>query len=142
MIDLLAPEVLCHRTPGGLVLESPVAAGEPARCVGDWLVRWARETPTATFLAERDARGDWTRLAYRDALAAVEGIASSLLDRGGAPDRPVMILSDNSIASALIALGAMHAGIPAAPVSAAYSLQSTSFRRLRAVAEQLRPGFV
>jgi feruloyl-CoA synthase len=124
------------------VLESPVATGAAVRCVGDWLVHWARERPDATFLAERDRGGDWARLSYGDALAAVEGIASSLLDRDGAPDRPVMILSDNSIASALIALGAMHAGIPAAPVSSAYSLQSTSFGRLRAVAEQLRPGFV
>jgi feruloyl-CoA synthase len=142
MIELLAAEVRSHHTPGGLVLESPIAPGEPARCVGDWLVRWARDAPDATFLAERDPRGEWTRLAYRDALAAVEGIASSLLDRGGGPDRPVMILSDNSIATALIKLGAMHAGVPAAPVSPAYSLQSASFRRLRAVADQLRPGFV
>jgi feruloyl-CoA synthase len=146
MIELLAAEVRSHRTPGGLVLESPVVLpsgpGAPARCIGDWLVRWARDRPDATFLAERDRRGGWNRLPYRDALAAVEGIASSLLDRGGAADRPVMILSDNSIASALVALGAMHAGVPAAPVSAAYSLQSQSFGRLRAVADQLRPGFV
>ncbi|HMG21611.1 MAG TPA: AMP-binding protein, partial [Kofleriaceae bacterium] len=142
MIELLAAEVRSHRTPGGLVLESPVVPGEPARCVGDWLVRWARERPDATFLAERDPQGEWARLSYGDALAAVEGIASSLLDRGATPDRPVMILSDNSVESALIALGAMHAGIPAAPVSPAYSLLSTSFHRLRAVADQLRPGFV
>jgi len=143
-IDLLAGEVRSRRTPGGLVLESPVPTepGATARCVGDWLVRWARDRPDATFLAERDPTGGWARLTYGDALAAVEGVASSLLDRGGAADRPVMILSDNSIASALIALGAMHAGVPAAPVSAAYSLQSQSFGRLRAVADQLRPGFV
>jgi len=53
-----------------------------------------------------------------------------------------MILSDNSVASALVALGAMHAGVPVAPVSSAYSLQSTRFERLRAVADQLQPGFV
>src|SRR5690242_3560531 len=103
MIELLPAEIRSHRTPDGLVLESPVALpsgpGASARCVGDWLVRWARDRPDATFLAERDARGEWTRLPYRDALTAVEGIASSLLDRGGAADRPVMILSDNSIAS-------------------------------------------
>ncbi|HEX7837979.1 MAG TPA: AMP-binding protein, partial [Kofleriaceae bacterium] len=142
MIELLAARVRSHDTPGGRVLESPALTGEPARCVGDWLVRWARATPTATFLAERDPAGAWTTLTYRDALAAVEGIASSLLDRGGAPDRPVMILSDNSVAAALIALGAMHAGVPVCPVSPAYSLQSTNLHRLRAVAEQLRPGFV
>ena len=142
MIELLAAEVRSHRTPGGLVLESPVSPRDPVRAVGDWLVRWARDTPSATFLAERDADGAWDLLTYGHALYAVEGIASSLLDRGAALDRPVMILSDNSIAAALIGLGAMHAGVPIAPVSPAYSLQSTSFGRLRAVAEQLRPGFV
>jgi len=69
MIELLAAEVRSHRTPSGLVLESPVSPGAPARCVGDWLVRWARETPTATFLAERDPAGAWAILTYGDALA-------------------------------------------------------------------------
>jgi len=142
MLALLAPEVRTHRTETGLVLESVVSPGAPARCVGDWLVRWARERPAAPFLAERDPAGGWVRLAYGDALTAVEGIATSLLARGATPERPVMILSDNSIAAALVALGAMHAGVPVSPVSSAYSLQSTSFHRLRAVFGQLRPGFV
>src|SRR5262245_35753286 len=142
MIELLAAELRAHRTATGLVLESPVAPGEPARCIGDWLVRWARERPGATFLAERGPGGAWLETRYANALAAVEGIASSLLERGAAPDRPVMILSDNSVAAALVALGAMHAGVPVSPVSSAYSLQSKSFGRLRSVAEQLRPGFV
>jgi feruloyl-CoA synthase len=142
MIDLLPAEVRTTRTPTGLVLESPVTPGAPARCVGDWLVRWARERPDATLFAERDAGGAWTRLSYGDALAAVEGVATSLLERGATAERPVMILPDNSIATAVISLGAMHAGVPVAPVSPAYSLQSTSFDRLRSVAAQLCPGFV
>jgi feruloyl-CoA synthase len=142
MLALLAPEVRIRSTATGVVLSSPVTPGAPARCIGDWLVRWAGERPSATFLAERGPAGAWVRLSYGDALAAVEGIASGLLERGATPARPVMILSDNSIASALVALGAMHAGVPVSPVSSAYSLQSTSFERLRAVAEQLRPGFV
>ncbi|MEO7735905.1 MAG: AMP-binding protein [Kofleriaceae bacterium] len=142
MLALLAPEVRIRHTATGVVLSSPVTPGAPARCIGDWLVRWARERPEATFLAERAGDGGWARLSYGDALAAVEGIASGLLERGATPDRPVMILSDNSVASALVALGAMHAGIPASPVSAAYSLQSARFERLRAVADQLAPGFV
>src|SRR3982751_1999435 len=119
MIELLPPGVRAHRAATGLVLESPVAPGEPARCIGDWLVRWARERPGAVFLAERGASGAWAPLTYAEALASVEGIASNLLERGAAPDRPVMILSDNSVAAGLIALAAMHAGVPVAPVSPA-----------------------
>jgi feruloyl-CoA synthase len=142
MLALLAPEVRTRHSPTGLVLESPVAPSEPARSVGDWLVHWAREHPTRTFLAERDPSGAWAPVSYGEALAAVEGIATSLIDRGARPSRPVMILSDNSVASALISLAAMHAGVPVAPISSAYSLQSTSFHRLRAVFDQLQPGFV
>src|SRR5262245_52701783 len=104
MLQLLPAELRAHSTPTGLVLESPVAPGEPARCIGDWLVRWARERPDATFLAERGPDGGWVRTSYGDALAAVEGIASALLERGAAPDRPVMILSDNTVAAGLLAL--------------------------------------
>ena len=57
------------------------------------------------------------RLTYAAALAQVEGVASGLLERGATPDRPLMILSDNSLDAAVLALGAMHAGIPVAPIS-------------------------
>ncbi|HET7505817.1 MAG TPA: AMP-binding protein [Kofleriaceae bacterium] len=142
MIELLPARVRVQHTPTGVVLESPVAPGEPARCIGEWLERWARDRPAEPFLAERDRDGGWTRRSYGDVHAAVWGIASGLIERGARPDRPVMILSDNSIAAALVALGAMHAGVPVSPVSPAYSLQSATFRRLRAVAGQLRPSLV
>jgi len=142
MLELLAPHLRAVRTDRGLVLESTTPMPPPARCVGDWLVRWARERPEITFLAERAPSGAWARRTYVEALAAVEGIASSLLELGATPARPVMILSDNGVDAALLALGAMHAGVPASPISSAYSLSSVSFGRLREVAAQLRPGFV
>ena len=142
MLELLAPRLHVVRTDRGLVLESTTPMPPAARCVGDWLVRWARERPEVTFLAERDSSGAWARRTYAEALAAIEGIASSLLELGATPTRPVMILSDNGVDAALLALGAMHAGVPVSPISSAYSLSSTSFGRLREVAAQLRPGFV
>lgn len=143
MIELLSPQIRAHREGRAVVLRSTIELGGLERCVGDWLLRWARERPDATFLAERDPGGGaWIELSYAATLARVERLASALLALGAEPGRPVMILSDNSLASALLALAAMHAGVPVAPVSPAYSLQSRSFARLRAVAEQLRPGFV
>ena len=41
------------RADGTLLLRSPVALRPYARCVGEWLERWAREAPERTFLAER-----------------------------------------------------------------------------------------
>ncbi|HEY0190932.1 MAG TPA: AMP-binding protein [Kofleriaceae bacterium] len=142
MIELLPARVVARETAGGLVLASPVVPGPPARAIGDWLVRWAHERPGVTFLAERDGAGAWRRVAYAEALRRVQAIAAWLVARGAQASRPVMILSDNSVATALVLLGAMHAGVPVSPVSAAYSLQSASFQRLRAVTGQLAPGFV
>ncbi len=57
-------------------------------------------------------------------------------------DRPVAILSDNSVDHALLALGAMHVGVPVAPISPAYSLMSKDFAKLKYIFELLKPGLV
>jgi len=130
-----------RRADGALVLGSGHALGDYARCVGDWLVRWAREAPDRVFLAERRAEG-WRTVSYAQALEAARRIGQALLERGLGPERPVAILSDNSVDHALLALGAMHAGVPVAPISPAYSLMSRDFAKLRAILALLEPGLV
>lgn len=131
MLELLTPSL---RVDGEIVASTtPVPA--PVARIGDWLSRWAAERPDATFLAERDV-GGWTRVTYREAHAEVERLARGL-DRG-----PIMILSENSIAHALLMLAAMRAGVVVSAVSPAYSLQSTTFGRLREVAALLAPAYV
>jgi feruloyl-CoA synthase len=142
MLALLPPRVHVEETPSGRVYSAALPLPEPARCVGDWLVRHAHERPDVTFLAERDADGAWERWSYGRVLAAVERVAASLLAQGARPHRPVMILSDNSVRTALLSLAAMHVGVPVSTVSSAYSLLSTSFGRLRELAAQLAPGVV
>jgi feruloyl-CoA synthase len=109
--------------------------------VGEWLVRWAGEAPERVFLAERAGDG-WRRLTYRDALAAVRRVGQALLDRGLDATRPVAILSENGVDHALLALGAMHVGVPAVPVSPAYSLMSKDFGKLKEIFDLVRPGLV
>ncbi|RYE85872.1 MAG: feruloyl-CoA synthase, partial [Myxococcales bacterium] len=141
-LPLLRPDLRLTRRGHDLRLDSLTPLPPGARRAGEWLERWARERPDHTFLAERDADGGWRRLTYAGALAAVEGLGSSLLAAGASVQRPVMVLSDNSIDAALVTLGAMHAGVPVSPVSSAYSLQSPSLRRLRLLASVLDPGVV
>lgn len=124
------------------MLRSPIPLGDVPRCVGDMLVRWASEAPSRTFLAERDASGGWRTVTYADTLASVRGLAQLLLDRGLGPERPLMILSGNSIDQALLTLACMHVGVPVAPVSPAYSLMSKDFAKLHALAEILEPHAV
>ncbi len=129
------------RSDGGIVLRSPTPLAPYARTVGDWLDRWAGTAPGRTFLAERMGVG-WRRVTYGEARAAVSAIAQGLLDLGAAPDRPVLLLSDNGVDHALVQLAAMHAGVPAAPVSPAYSLASRDFEKLRGIVDVVAPGVV
>src|SRR6185312_2030538 len=64
------------------------------------------------------------------------------LDAGLGPTAPLAILSGNSIEHALLALAAMHVGVPVAPVSPAYSLASQDHAKLRALVAMLAPGAV
>ena len=130
-----------RRADGATILRSAQPLRAYDRAVGDWLIRWATEAPGRRFLAERAGDG-WRALTYAETLDAVRRIGESLLARGLTSSTPVAILSDNSVNHALLALGAMHAGIPVAPISSAYSLVSRDHAKLRAIFDLLRPGLV
>jgi feruloyl-CoA synthase len=130
-----------RRADGAMILRSPQKLGAHARAVGEWLVHWAQAAPERTFLAEREGEG-WRKVAYGETLGLARRVGQGLLDRGLDASRPVAILSDNSIDHALLALGAMHVGVPVAPVSPAYSLMSKDFAKLRAIFALLRPALV
>lgn len=130
-----------RRDDGVLVMRSAQRLAPYSRCVGEWLLHWARETPEVCFLAERSADG-WRRISYRQALAQARQIGSALLRRGLSAERPVAILSDNSVDHALLTLGATHVGIPVVPISPAYSLMSKDHLKLKGIVELLRPGLI
>ena len=97
--------------------------------------------PGRVFLAERT--GDrWRKLTYADARRTVDALAAALLTRGLSAQRPVMILSANSVDHALLMLAGYTADVPVAPISVAYSLQSQDFVKLRHIAELLDPGLI
>src|SRR5690349_23696163 len=67
----------------------------------DSLERWGNETPERSFLAQRGPDGEWQRLSYAETLRLVRRIAAGLLTRDLSADRPIVILSGNSIEHAL-----------------------------------------
>jgi feruloyl-CoA synthase len=101
----------------------------------------AAAQPTRVFLAERAGAG-WRTLTYADARRLVDGLAQALIARGLSAERPVMILSGNAIDHALLMLAGFTAGVPVAPISVAYSLQSQDHAKLRQIADLLAPGLV
>ncbi len=99
--------------------------------------------PARVFLAERGPTADgWRKLTYAQARPIVDALAQALIERGLGAERPVMILSGNAIDHALLMLAGYTAGIPVAPVSVAYSLQSQDHAKLRQIFDLLRPGLV
>ena len=112
--------------------------------MSDRLVHWAQQRPDATLFAQRDpALGDqWRHLSFAQALDGARRIGQALLDRGLSIDRPLVILGPNSLDHALLALGAMYAGVAFCAVSPAYSLVSKDYDKLRHVMQTLTPGLV
>ena len=131
-----------QRSDGTWVLRSRTPLEPYERSVGAVLARQARDRPDADLLCERDAYGNWRRASYGQAWQAARAIGQALLDRGLGPERPVMILSGNSVDHGLVTLGGFVAGVPVVPVSAAYSLQSADFSTLAHVVRRARPGLV
>jgi feruloyl-CoA synthase len=129
------------RDDGSFILRSPMPLAPYARCVGEWLVTWAERAPQRVFLAERSGSA-WRTVSYAQTLQAARHVGAALLQRGLSADRPLVILSDNSVDHALLALGAMWVGVPYAPVSPAYSLLSSDHAKLRNIAALLQPGLV
>ena len=131
-----------RRDDGTIYLRPKIALGQyPAR-VTDRLHHWARAEPNRIFMAERDGGRGWRQITYAELLTSSRHIASGLLARGLSADKPVVILSGNSIDHALIAFGALYAGIPFCPVSPAYSLISKDYGKLSYLMKLLTPGLV
>jgi feruloyl-CoA synthase len=110
--------------------------------ITDRLHYWARTTPDRVFMAEREGGRGWRKITYAELLTSSRHIASALIQRGLSADRPVVILSGNSIDHALLAFGAFYAGIPFCPVSPAYSLVSKDYSKLSYLIKLLTPGLV
>ena len=141
-IDFAPVDLVRTDAPDGSILLSTrdsLAPHEPSLVR---VFRAAVETaPARIFLAERWGER-WRTITYEEARREVDAIAAALIERGLSAERPVMILSGNAIDHALLALGAITAGVPVAPISAAYSLQSQDHQNLKYIFDILSPGLV
>ena len=131
-----------RRDDGTIYLRPRLTLGEYPQRLTDRLHHWAQTAPDRIFMAERDGGSGWRQITYAELLTSSRHIASGLLARGLSAEKPVVILSGNSIDHALIAFGALYAGIPFCPVSPAYSLVSKDYGKLSYLMKLLTPGLV
>jgi feruloyl-CoA synthase len=139
--------VMRDGAPGTRYMQADQALREFPQRLTDRLKHWAQTDPQRSFMARRiklaDGKtGDWRHVSFGEAWQRARSIAQGLIDRGLSAERPVVILSENDLEHALLALGCMVAGVPYVPTSPPYSLVSQDFDKLKHVLATTTPGLV
>ena len=142
----LAGSLAAHfeaRADGATLIASPQPLQPYPPRLTDRLLRWAglRSSPSTHWRpsAIRAASGVASATPRRWSARA---IAQALIDLGLSNERPVAILSDNNLEQLLLGLGAMLAGVPVAPISAAYSIVSQDYGKSKHILGVLTPSLV
>jgi feruloyl-CoA synthase len=125
-----------------MLLRSEEALGRHERSIAHVLRRRAEQHPDRVLATQPDPNGGRRAITFGEARAQADSLAQSLLDLGLSAERPVMVLSGNSIQHLVVMLGSFTAGVPVMPVSVAYSLMSKDHARIRELAERCSPGLV
>lgn len=141
-VRLWTPALASEQRPNGeiLVWREDSLSPYPDK-INERLVHWATTTPERVWMADRQGRGAWRKVTYAHALDSVRRIGQFLLNRGLSVERPLLILSENSIEHALMALGAQHVGVASAAIAPAYAT-SNDLGKLNHIRDQITPGLV
>jgi feruloyl-CoA synthase len=98
-----------------------------------------------TIVGVTQSRADnevWETITYAEAYKKVQSLAHFLLQTDVSPEKPIAILSENSIEHGLMALAALHIGVPYSPIATAYSTKSADFAKLKHVIDTLTPALI
>ena len=137
------PALSVHKNQdGSFLLESPIALKPLERSIPHLFKRQADRFPNRVWLAEKKLDGSWREFKYKAFDQHSDNIAQWFLNEGFGQSTPLMVLSENSIAHALIIMGAMKARIPVASISAPYSLMDKSLSKLKMVSDKLKPALI
>jgi feruloyl-CoA synthase len=132
-----------RRADGTIVMRSRIPLQEHEPCLPRVLAAQAARLGDKPYLVQR--RGPervWTAHSYAQTKRDTDAIAQWLLNLDFERARPILILSGNSVAHALMKFGGMAAGVPSCPVSSNYGLMEAAFPRLRHVIDLVRPAVV
>jgi len=137
------PDIAIERREGGtIVLTSRHTLDRWPESIPAVLEERATKHPDRPLAAQRDPQDHWRPLTYGEARDKANSLARAFIDIGLGPERPLMILSGNSVEHMLVTLAAYAAGVPVMPISVAYSLISADHAQIKAIAELTEPGLV
>lgn len=136
-VRLWQPEIVWNRrADGAVVVRRTEPLGPWPDCTSDRIDHWAALDPGRVWMTEVQG-GARVGVSYGDLARHIRAIGQALLGLGLSVDRPLAILSGNSVGHALVALGAQHVGIPSAAIAPAYAQSSGELGKLAAVRDQM-----
>lgn len=127
---------------GNLVLRSSLPLGPYPDSVIAALKTRAELSGDQVLFRESDAGGIAGELSCRDAYLLACKIGRIYLELGASEERPVALIAENSIKTAIAILGCYAAGVPVAPISPSYSKLSSDYGKLRYIIGLLTPSLV
>lgn len=142
-IPILQPRVTMEKGNNGVIYIKSLDNLDPyPERLTERLIKWANEIPENTFIGQRDENEAWRRLTYGEAYAKVQAVGQYLLQKEVSTERPVIMMSSNTIEYAIMKLACMHIGIPFSPISPAYATKSKDYGKLKHCVELLTPGLI
>jgi feruloyl-CoA synthase len=137
------PKISVERRPDGSTRIRPQdRLGDYPTRMGDVFLEQAKDIPDRLFMASRDPSGTWRKITYGEMGRLVRSVGQAVLDRTLGPDRPVLIVAENGVDHALMAIGCLIVGVPFAPVSAAYARPGQGFTKLDYIIDLVRPSLI
>lgn len=127
---------------GSFVLRSTLPLGPYPASVIAVLKARAELSGDQILFRESNEHGIVGEISYRDAYRQACKIGRAYLELGASAERPVALLAENSIKTAIAILGCYAAGVPVSPISPSYSKMSSDFGKLRYIADILTPSIV
>jgi feruloyl-CoA synthase len=127
---------------GNFVLRSSLPPAPYPDSVIAVLKRRAKRSGDEVLFRESDAGGITGELSCREAYLLACRIGRFCLELGASQQRPVALIAENSIKTAIAILGCYAAGVPVAPISPSYSKLSSDYGKLRYIIGLLTPSLV
>jgi feruloyl-CoA synthase len=141
----LTPDITLSHAEGGIqYLKSNHQLDDVPASVLEHLYHWASQAPDRTFIAERNSNSTdgWRRISYSQMLKQAHQLATALDATELGHDRPLLAVSGNSVAMAVVMFACFLKKAPFIPISPAYSLLSTSFSKVKYIQELTQPSVV
>jgi len=130
--------IVSRRADEAILVDNAVSLPPVRGSIVGRLSHWAAATPSAIWLSAEDRR-----ITFAEADEVRRYLSARLLALPLSADRPLMILGENGIDHALLAMAATAVGVPVAILSPALALPAAApWAKLARVLGQVEPGLI